>query len=159
MINTKQVKDRRTLRFDSIDALLADAVALADADRAGRLIQLGNWPLGTAINHLAVWIEFAFDGAPVKVNWFLRLIGPLAKRLLDQPLHPGFRFGSVEGGTLGIESKPADEAMERLRAAMDRLKREAPTRPNELFGRLTHEQWITLQLRHGELHLSFFKPA
>ena len=34
-----------------------------------------------------------------------------------------------------------------------RLRRSAPKDPNPLFGRLTHEQWVQLNLRHAELHL------
>ena len=52
----------------------------------------------------------------------------------------------------------ADEGLRRYRAAMERLRATAPTIPNPVFGRLTHEQWIQLNLRHAELHLSFQIP-
>jgi hypothetical protein len=38
---------------------------------------------------------------------------------------------------------------------LERLRREPPTGPHVIFGRLPHEDWIKLQLRHAELHLSF----
>jgi hypothetical protein len=53
---------------------------------------------------------------------------------------------------------PLDEALPRLQRVMDRLKVEVPTIPNELFGPLTHEEWIAINLRHIELHLGFFIP-
>jgi hypothetical protein len=51
-----------------------------------------------------------------------------------------------------------DDGISRYRAALERLAREAPTQPNVVFGPLTHDQWIKLNLRHAELHLSFCQP-
>jgi hypothetical protein len=39
---------------------------------------------------------------------------------------------------------------------MKRLDNEASAAPNVIFGPLTQAQWISLNLRHAELHLSFF---
>ena len=41
---------------------------------------------------------------------------------------------------------------------MERLQAEAPTAPNVIFGQLTHEEWIAINLRHAELHLGFLIP-
>jgi hypothetical protein len=35
------------------------------------------------------------------------------------------------------------------------MKREAHREPHGFFGKLTHQQWDQLHMRHAELHLSF----
>jgi len=153
---------RRSLRFETIDAAVADAQHLVDAERAGRLTSCGNWTLGQAIGHLATWANFAFDGypdavrAPLPVRAILRL---LRNRIINHGMMPGVKVGRIPGGTLGLDVLPADEAMSRYRAAMERLRATAPAIVNPAFGRLTHAQWIQLNLRHAELHLSFHRDA
>lgn len=160
MVDTKHVKDRRILQFSTIDAELHEAQALAIAEHAGRLTQLGNWSLGQAINHLAIWSEYAFTGTPSTPPWFVRLFGKLFKRrILTKGFGPGMTIPGVQGGTHGVEPSKTDIALKRLRAALERLARETPAEPNKVFGRLTREEWIALQLRHGELHLGFFKTS
>lgn len=160
MIDTKQVKDRRTLRFESIDAELQDAAALVAAAGQGKVVASGNWTLGQAINHLAVWAEYAFTGPPMSPPWFVRVIGKLMKkRVLAKTPAPGFNIPGVQGGTFGTEPAAADVALARLRVALERLRNETPREPNQVFGHLTREEWIQLQLRHGELHLGFFKDV
>ena len=159
-IDTKRVADRRRLRFETIDSMLAEADALAAAERDGRLVQLGNWTLGTAVNHIAVWAEFAFTGTPLSPPWFVRFASRLLKkRFLTKGLGAGVNIPGIEGGTLGTEPTPIDLALPRLREAMDRLRRETPEKPNAVFGPLTREEWVALQLRHAELHLGFFKTS
>ena len=68
---------------------------------------------------------------------------------------PGMRIGKLPGGTVGLDVLPAEEGLSRYRAAMERLRSTAPTIPNPVFGPLTHDQWIQLNLRHSELHLGF----
>jgi hypothetical protein len=151
---------RRRLRFDTIDDALAEAQRLAEAERVGRLKSCGKWTLGQAIGHLATWANFAFDGypdavrAPLPVRMVLRL---MRNRVINHGMMAGVKVGRIPGGTLGIDVLPVDEAMARYRAAMERLRATAPTIDNPAFGRLTHEQWIQLNLRHAELHLSFHR--
>lgn len=158
-VNTKAVKDRRPLAFASFDEVRADVRLLLDADARGSLRRLGNWTLGQNLHHLAAWIGFAYDGVPIKPPWLIRLLGPLLKnRFLSRPLPAGFRLGGVPAGTLATEDTPAPLAAQQLFAAIDRLEREAPTRPNPVLGTLTHDQWKRLHLNHAALHLSFLHP-
>jgi hypothetical protein len=53
---------------------------------------------------------------------------------------------------------PLDAALPRFRRAMERLKTESPTAPSPLFGLLTREEAVALNLRHAELHLGFLAP-
>lgn len=156
LIDTGKVIGRRTLRFETIDQMMAEVDRLVAAERAGRLKRLGNWTLGQTLGHLAVWSEYSYTGTPLKppfwVKWLVRL---RKKAFLYGPMRAGVHIPGVKGGTLAIEDARFDEALPRLQRVMNRLKSEAPTAPNSIFGPLTHDEWIALQLRHAELHLSF----
>src|SRR5687767_5556072 len=159
-VDTGRVTDLRAVRFASIDALLTDVERLAAAERAGTLRRAGNWTLGQALGHLATWVDFSYDGNPLKPPWFVRvLVRMRKKRYLTEGLPRGVKIPRVEGGTLGTERLPLDEGLARYRNSLERLRREAPTKPNVIFGPLTHDEWIALQLRHAELHLGFFKVS
>lgn len=151
----------RRLRFETIDDALAEAERLVAAEQAGRLDRVGNWTLGQALGHLATWANFAFDGyppevrAPLLVRYILRAT---RGRFLKKGLAPGVKLGNIPGGTFGLDVLPADEGLRRFRAAMERLRATAPTIDNPAFGRLTHEEWTRLNLRHAELHLGFHVP-
>ena len=153
--------NRRTLRFASIDDALSEAERLVAADREGRLDRAGNWKLGQALGHLATWANFAFDGyppevrAPLPVRMILRL---MRGTILKKGMMAGVRVGELPGGTVGLEPMEPEEGLRRFRAALERLRASAPTIPNPVFGPLTHEQWIQLNLRHAELHLGFQCP-
>jgi Protein of unknown function (DUF1569) len=155
-VDTRKVAGRRALRFESIDQIMADVDRLVEAERAGRLKCLGNWTLGQTLGHLATWAEYSYDGAPVKAPFFIRWAVWLRKRsLLYGPMRAGIRIPGIKGGTLATEPMPLDEALGRMRRAMDRLKCEAPSAESPLLGLLKHEEWIALHSRHAELHLAF----
>lgn len=157
-IKTARVEGRRALRFESIDEALADAEQLAVAERAGKLRCLGNWSAGQTLGHLATWAEYAYDGTPMRVPFFVRwLFRPMKNRFLNQPMRAGSRIPRVRDGTLGTEICSFEEGMERFRKSFERLKREKPGKPNVIFGELTQEEWIKMNLRHAELHLSFLR--
>jgi hypothetical protein len=152
---------RRKLRFESIDDALAEAERLVAAERDGRLTRAGNWGLGRALGHLATWANFAFDGyppevvAPLPVRIVLKL---MRNRILNGGMMPGVKIGRVPGGTVGTDELSADDGLHRFRASMQRLRQTAPTIDNPVFGKLTHDQWVKLNLRHAELHLGFQIP-
>ena len=153
--------ERRKLHFANIDEALAEAERLASADREGRVVRAGNWSLGRTLGHLATWANFAFLGYPAEVR------APLPVRLilrafrgtiLNKGMMSGVRIGKVPEGTVGVDELSTEEGLTRFRSAMERLKRERPALINPVFGELTHDQWIQLNLRHAELHLSFQVP-
>ena len=156
-------KTYRKLRFETIDDALAEANRLADAERAGRLKQLGSWTLGQALGHLATWANFAFDGYPPQVRppWLIRVILQLLlkNRIINKGMMPGMRIRRVEAGTIGIEVLPTEEGLQRYTAAMQRLRTSSPPPQNPIFGKMTHDQWIKINLRHAELHLGFLQPT
>lgn len=158
-VDTSKVAGRRNLRFESIDQALAETDRLAAADRAGRLKSIGNWTLGQTLGHIAAWIEFGYAGFPLKVPFFIRWFVRLQKRkFLYGAMRLGVKIPGVDGGTLAIAPMPLDEALDRFRRAMGRLKAEPPTFPSPMLGPLTHDEAIAINLRHTELHFGFLIP-
>lgn len=159
MVKTANVTDRRKLRFNTIDEMMADASKIEAAHAAGALRHSGNWTPGQLFGHLATWIDYGFDGAPMRVPWFVKLISRMMKKkFIRGSLEAGFKIPRVEGGTFGIEVLPFEEGMSRFRKSWARLQKAPPPEPNPVFGPLTHEEWIQLHLRHAELHMSFLHP-
>jgi len=161
-VDTASVQDRRPLRFEDIDQLMADADRLVADDRACSLHRLGNWTLGQTLGHIAAWASFPYEGYPsgFRLPFFVKWIARLGKNaFIRRPMRPGMRIPRIAGGTLATDLLSTDEGIKRFRSAFQRLAREAPSRPNPVFGPLTHEEWIALNLRHAELHLSFFRPG
>lgn len=159
LVDTGKIAGRRLLRFESIDQVMADVDRLVEAERAGRLRRLGNWTLGQTLGHLAAWAEYGYTGSPLKVPFLIKWILRLRKRkFLYGPMRAGVKIPGVEGGTLATDPVPLEEALGRFRRVMERLKAEPPTAPSAIFGKLTHDEAIALNLRHAELHLGFFVP-
>lgn len=160
-VNTKRLRDRRTLALDSLDDLRAETKRLAAAERAGRLRRAGNWTTGQILGHIAFWMNAAFDGMPGPMPpLVVRLIGPiLIKPLLLWKMPAGVRFPGVEQGTYGVEPISTDEGERRLLAAIDRFERDQLPDRHVAFGRMSREQWTRLQLSHARLHLSFLHDA
>lgn len=48
----------------------------------------------------------------------------------------------------------------RLRRQIQRVQDgERFTQASPIFGKLSHEQWVNLHLKHAELHLGFLDPG
>jgi len=161
-VNTRRVKDRRALRFETFADAIRDSEMLADAERQGTLRDTGNWELGQAVGHVATWARFALDGYPPmpRPPWFIRIMVPFLKRpFLDKGLPPGGNIGNLPNGTLGTEPMETTTEIARWREAFGRLEKQSPEVRNPFLGKLSHEDWIKLNLRHAELHFSFFHPV
>jgi hypothetical protein len=158
-IDTKAVV-RREVRLATLDDLLREGERLASAERDGRLVVKGNWSLGQMLGHLSAWVNYAYDGYPTGFTpppWILRMVLKLMKsKFLTQKLPVGFRMRGAKDGTFGTEVIPTADGLQRLNAAVARLKKGAPSKPNPVFGQMTPEEWIAITLRHGELHCGFF---
>jgi hypothetical protein len=157
VIKASEVTGHRSLRFNSPDDVLAEVDRLVAAERAGTLRSAGNWSLGQNLGHLAAWIDYPYDGYPLKTKWIVRLFARrfLKKQFIKGPMKKGVHIPGVQGGTVGIEPLPTEEGVARYRRAWERLRKTVPPIPNPLFGPLTHQEWIALHCRHAELHLGF----
>ncbi len=158
-VNTKAIAGRRSLSFASIAAVRTDLNALEAAQRQGRLKAIGNWTEGEIFTHLAAFLNYPYDGYPPELKplpWIVRAIFRTMKRsFLTKPMKAGVKIPGIKGGTVGAQNVPFEQGLSMLRQGLDRLEKHAPTKPNAIFGPMTHQEWIDLQLRHAELHLSF----
>ena len=155
-IDTSAVAERRTLRFQSLDDVVADAERLVQSPQVK---MLGNWPLDQLLMHLATAINLSVDGNSFRAPWFIRLIAPLMKkRILTRGMRAGFRMPREAEAAFYPKAPSTDAALDALRQAVKRVESQPMTASHPLFGRLTHEEWTQLHLRHSELHLSFAVP-
>lgn len=149
----------RPLALRTLNDVVAEAERLAQAEAAGTLKAHGNWSLGQTLGHLAAWMEYPYDGYPegVRAPWFVRIMARLLKRrLLSQPLKPGYRIPGSPHGTYGTEPMLTAAGLERLRLAAERMASTPPPGPNPIFGPMSHQEWIHLNTNHANLHLGFF---
>jgi hypothetical protein len=155
MIRTKTVTNRRELRFNSFDDMVADAERLV---RSPNTRMLGNWPLSQLLGHVTLAINGSIDGIHVKAPWFIRMLGPLIKRRVLKKMSPGFNLPKSAEAQFFPESSSSELALQNLQAAVARLQNERMTACHPVLGRLTHDEWTLLHLRHCELHFSFALP-
>lgn len=152
----------RKLRFNSISELNRELEKIAQLDREGRLVTSGNWTAGQIMAHLAAWIEYGYDGYPIKsppwfIRWFLKL---QLQRMLEKGMQRGVKIPGIPGGTVGADDMPTDEGIARLTKAFQRLEaREEAPYDSPAFGKMSHDDRIRLNLRHAELHLGYLNQA
>ena len=155
-VNTAKVAGRRTLRFETLDELKRDVVAIQQAP----FQTIGNWSLGQILDHLATSFRIAVDGGDFKPPWFVRLMAPWIKKgMLKNTMRPGFKLPAAMEKTFLPAAGTTTEAG---RAAFDeqvrRFEQAKDLKPHSLFGPLTRDEWTRFLLRHAELHLSFVVP-
>lgn len=156
-IDTSQVKDRRPLRFETVEQAIADAQAITVAANDGRLKRLGNWSAGQSFGHLASWINFAYDGYPgVPLPAVAAAAREHKDMVIQKGMLPGTRLNDSPQGTWGTDDLMLADGLNRLRNAWSRLRRSPPAVEHPFFGDLSHSEWIMLNLRHAELHHGFF---
>ena len=158
-INTAKVK-RRKLWFHCIDELLSELERIEKAERTGRLRTTGNWSAGQILAHLSAWIEYGWEGYPIgSPPFFIKwILVRMARRYIRKGMQAGVMIPRVEGGTMGQELMPTNEALSRLRKSLIRLQSaEKAMHDSPAFGPMSHEDRIQLNLRHAELHLSFLE--
>lgn len=158
-VNTKHVRERRTVHYESFDDLLADAQRLID----GGYRMVGNWGLGRILGHLSAIMEVALDGAPYRAPWPIRLV---AKHVIKpmwrgftRPMPAGFKMPAKAAAVLVPDDVPPEVALARLRRAIERWPHQATLHPHPVFDRMTRDEWVKVQLRHAEMHMSFALPA
>jgi hypothetical protein len=153
---------RRTLTFGSLDEVVRDAENLLAKgyDRAG------NWDLGQVAGHLANWMTYPLDGfpkAPLPVAMMLGLIRvTLGRKMLAQYSAPGAVMPSGKPTMTASVPPPGEDAavaVAKLKTAAGRFDAHTvEVIPSPLFGKMTRDQALTLQLVHCNHHLGFLVP-
>ncbi len=160
MVNTKTAP-RRELSFGSIDELGAELDRLEAAGAAGNLGHTGNWTPGEILDHLANFWTCTLDGFPPgKVPMPIRLLAQVLfkkKAVTGSPPPPGFKIpAKMDGAFSPREGVTFEQGMEALRTCIMRTQNgDAYTPASPLFGKLTRDEWIRINLGHCAMHLSF----
>lgn len=159
-MSKSETTDRRTLHFATIDELLAEIDRVVEADKSGTLRTVGAWTPGQILGHVAAWIEYGYQGYPMKpVPWFVRFIlRRQLKKYMKRGMPTGVRIPRVPDGTYGIDEMPTEQAAEQLRIALGKLQRREPAKfDSPAFGAMSEEDRVRLNLMHAALHLSFLQ--
>lgn len=153
-VNSKTVQGRRDVTFRTLDDIVADVEMLV-ASTTTRTI--GNWPLVRLITHLSHTINNSIDGFQSKAPLFVRLIAPFFKgNIINGPkMSPGIRLPKTAEAAAFPEATSPQKALDDLRRAVERTKTERMTADHPAFGKMTHDEWNMLHLRHSEMHLSY----
>ena len=148
-------KSRRQVEYSTLEELRLDAESIA----TGPYTTVGKWTYGQILDHLAQAIHASIDGFPFGAPWYMRLVAPLVKNsVLTKRMKPGFRLPKAADSYLPSPDVAVEDALSRLVNGIDRLDTENPTAAHPVFGKLAREEWISLHLRHSELHMSFVVP-
>ncbi|MEZ6241699.1 MAG: DUF1569 domain-containing protein [Phycisphaerales bacterium] len=158
-VNTKKAP-RRELRLGSLKEISADLDRIQGAHDAGTLTTTGNWSAGQILSHVAILMECAVDGFPDhKPPLFVRVICKtiIKPKALRGDLPPaGIQLPEKASYLIPPQGTTFEEGMARLRRIIGRIDSgERFTHDSPVFGKLTHEQWETLQGGHASLHLGF----
>jgi hypothetical protein len=155
-VDTRRVRQRRKIRYQSFDEFLADAERLAERP----VRELGNWKLAQIFDHLARSMNVSVDGTQERFPWALRIALRLVrKRIIGHPLKPGYHVPENVAALLRPEPTASlRESLWKLRSAALRFQAASKFPPHPAFGMLTRDEYHTLALRHAELHLSFIEP-
>ncbi|HEX3149708.1 MAG TPA: DUF1569 domain-containing protein [Gemmataceae bacterium] len=152
---------RRSLVFNNLDEVTHDAEALL----AKGYDKAGQWDLAQCANHLADWMRFPVEGfpkppAPIRAMlWMMRkTIG--RKKLLTYLKDKSFPAGKpTMPQTVIAPGGDAKAAVEKLKASVEKLKAFTGTIvPSPLFGAMTKDEAVGMQLVHAAHHLSFLVP-
>ncbi len=148
---------RRTLRFRSLDDLLADTQMLVAAGVQAH----GKWSTGQVIAHVASVIDASVEGVRFTLPFPMRILGRLIRnRSLKKGLPSGIKIpGKARSTFAPPASLTVEQAIGQLIAAVEKAKQRRMTAVSPVFGKLNHEQWVQLHCRHAELHFSFLSPV
>ena len=152
---------RRELRFETLDDARRDVRHLLAVgyDKAG------NWSLGQACHHLAVWVRYPLDGFPALPAWQRPLAWAIRNTVGPSYTRRVMASGKVPSGIPApLDTTPpatvADaDGVTQYEAHLDRLRdfRGVPHR-SPLLGTLSNAELKTLSCVHAAHHLSFLAP-
>jgi Protein of unknown function (DUF1569) len=152
---------KRSIRLATLDDVSAEVDRL---HRSGYL-KAGNWSLSQVCEHLADWMSYPMDGFPKMPFAVKILLGAmrtfrgkalLKKFIEDQSMAPG---QPTAPESIHPDTGNDAASVERLQATIRRLEEHRGTiHPSPLFGALTRQELIALQMAHCNHHLGFLVP-
>ena len=152
---------RRTLKFDSLDAVVRDAESLL----ANGYDKAGNWDLAQVCNHLADWLRFPVEGFPKAPAPIRAMLWVMKKTVGRKKLLHYIATGSFPAGqptmpqTVHSAEGDATAAVALLKTNVDRFQAfTGEIIPSPLFGPMTKDEAVQMQLVHCAHHLSFLVP-
>lgn len=151
--------DRRELRFQNLDEVLAEAERLA----GGEVRTTGKHTFGQILEHLALSTDVASGKiSPPPPPLFMRLMMKFMKRFIinSKPLTPGVKLPKA-GEEFFWPDRAFDvrQALSHLQEATEYYKSNGAIAKHPFFGDLTAQEALELNCRHAALHLSFVHPA
>ncbi|MCA9084130.1 MAG: DUF1569 domain-containing protein [Planctomycetaceae bacterium] len=151
--------EHRELVFRSLDEVVAEAERLA----AGEVRTTGRHSFGQILEHLARTHDIT-TGKVVGPSppWFMKLIIPLMKPFIfrDRPVKPGFKLPpNAEAYFWPDQEFDVATALEHLKESVRYYDTHGPLAKHPMFGKITREQSLSLNLRHAALHLGFVHPV
>ncbi|MFK7883841.1 MAG: DUF1569 domain-containing protein [Phycisphaerales bacterium] len=164
-VNTKKA-ERRELKFNCTSCLKKELDAIEASHRAGTLTTTGNWTAAQCFEHCARTWNAAIDGfpetfkPPAPIKWAAKLFFK-KKAISGQTAPAGIKPPKAVTDALEVgRDADFDEALAHLRAEIARTDAgEQFAKPSPLFGQLSHDEWLNLQLGHCQSHLGFLKPG
>lgn len=156
-INTSQVAGRRQLKFSNAQDLIDEI----DHILAAPSIQtLGNWSAAQVFEHLRLTASIGVGEFSVPTPLWMRLAGPLFKPfLLNRPMRSGVKLPkNIDTLICHPNNEDTQQAGRAFQQIVRRLAQGEGIATHPFLGKMTTEDWIKLQMRHAELHLSFLIP-
>lgn len=156
-VNTAKVTDRRSLKFKNLDELIVEAERVTTTPCK----TLGNWTVGQILQHLALASRGPYEGFGVwrpslLMRWF---VAPFIKNsIITKGMPAGIKLPAGASEIVPAADVPPDRALAALKQVLARYKNEVPQFRHPIFGKLAKQEWVSLALRHAELHLSFIIP-
>lgn len=152
------MSERPSFSFETLD----------DVERHCRVLLVGgyrpqrNWNLAQTCLHLNDWLRFPMDGFP-PAAWPMRLMMGLmrttvGRRQLKKILAEGFKpnLPTIPGTVHVVDATEDERAVETLAETIDRFKcHNGAFHASPLFGHMTPQELMRLQIRHCEHHLGF----
>lgn len=151
----------RTLSFVELQQVMPEVYRLRDQGYT----RMGSWDLVQTCEHLADWMSFSCDGFP-RPPWFIAWMFPLVRLTVGKSaLKKILKAGSMGAGmptmpeTVYEAGGSQEQAIERLARSLERLSEaKGALYPSPVFGAMTKEELVRLQLVHCAHHLGFLIP-
>ncbi len=153
--------ERRKLKFENLDQVKEELNRLL----SGGYTQTGNWNLSQICGHLHDWMRYELDGYPKATPpirlmlWLMKIT--VGRREFEKVIKGGFRdrLPTMPETVPDADAKSDAAGVEQLTKTINRLKdSNGPIIPSPLYGPMTYDEAVQLQLAHCAHHLRFLTP-